>query len=177
MGELVAPATFGRWRRVAYPMALVLLLADLACLVLDLGDPLRFHHMLRVFKPSSPMSLGTWCLTAYSVPLTALMRAGLLPAWRRRLGGARAARWSPGGRRDRDGGLQGVLFSTMTRPGATTGRSCAGKLRGQAGGAEAAGVPSSVNRAYRSRAEAISSWKRGVGRRLSRNRSCRVKYT
>ena len=32
---------------------------DLLFLVLDLGDPLRFHYMLRVFKPSAPMSLGT----------------------------------------------------------------------------------------------------------------------
>ncbi len=41
----------------------------LACpplLIHDLGDPKRFHHMLRVWKPSSPMNLGTWVLTAYS---------------------------------------------------------------------------------------------------------------
>ena len=42
-------------------------------LVSDLGDPLRFHHMLRVFKPSSPMSLGTWSLTVYSLPLTLIV--------------------------------------------------------------------------------------------------------
>src|SRR5262249_9176859 len=71
--ELAAPATFTRVATRAYPVALALLLADLTCLVLDLGDPLRFHHMLRVFKPSSPMSLGTWCLTAYSLPLTAIV--------------------------------------------------------------------------------------------------------
>jgi hypothetical protein len=38
---------------------------------LDLGDPLRFHHMLRVLKLGSPMSVGTWCLTIFSLPLTA----------------------------------------------------------------------------------------------------------
>lgn len=32
-------------------------------LIADLGRPARFHHMLRVFKPSSPMSVGTWVLT------------------------------------------------------------------------------------------------------------------
>src|SRR5438270_1598207 len=69
-GDLAAPGTFGTATRLAYPIALVLLLADLLCLVLDLGHRLRFHHMLRVFKPSSPMSLGTCCLTAYSLPLT-----------------------------------------------------------------------------------------------------------
>src|SRR5437763_15942716 len=80
LGELAAPAAFAPVARVAYPVALVLLLADLACLVLDLGDPLRFHHMLRVFKPSSPMSLGTWCLMVYSFPLTAAAALSLLPA-------------------------------------------------------------------------------------------------
>ena len=28
------------------------------------GAPERFHHMLRVAKPTSPMSVGTWILTA-----------------------------------------------------------------------------------------------------------------
>jgi hypothetical protein len=69
--ELAAPAVFTSVAKVAYPVALVLLLVDLALLVLDLGDPLRFHHMLRVFKPGSPMSVGTWCLTIFSLPLTA----------------------------------------------------------------------------------------------------------
>jgi Ni/Fe-hydrogenase subunit HybB-like protein len=78
-GELVAPAVFTSVARVAYPVALVLLLTDLVCLVLDLGDPWRFHHMLRVFKPSSPMSLGTWCLTIYSFPLTVAAALSLLP--------------------------------------------------------------------------------------------------
>jgi Polysulphide reductase, NrfD len=73
VGELAAPALLGPVAKVAYPVALVLLLTDLMMLVLDLGDPLRFHHMLRVFKPSSPMSLGTWSLTVYSLPLTLIV--------------------------------------------------------------------------------------------------------
>src|SRR6201992_2053942 len=71
VSELAAPAVFMRVAKVAYPVALVLLLVDLGLLVLDLGDPLRFHHMLRVFKPGSPMSLGTWSLTVFALPLTA----------------------------------------------------------------------------------------------------------
>ena len=71
ISELAAPAVFMHVAKIAYPIALVLLLGDLGLLVLDLGDPLRFHHMLRVFKPGSPMSLGTWCLTIFSFPLTA----------------------------------------------------------------------------------------------------------
>src|SRR5580658_10318233 len=78
VSELAAPVVFMRVAKVAYPVALVLLLVDLGLLVLDLGDPLRFHHMLRVFKPSSPMSLGTWCLTIFSLPLTAAAGLSLL---------------------------------------------------------------------------------------------------
>src|ERR1700734_2286817 len=76
--ELAAPAAFMHVAKIAYPIALVLLLVDLGLLVLDLGDPSRFHHMLRVFKPGSPMSLGTWCLTIFSLPLTAAAALSLL---------------------------------------------------------------------------------------------------
>ncbi|MFE1176112.1 NrfD/PsrC family molybdoenzyme membrane anchor subunit [Streptomyces sp. NPDC058773] len=36
-----------------------------AALVHDLGRPARFAHMLRVFKPTSPMSIGSWLLSVY----------------------------------------------------------------------------------------------------------------
>jgi hypothetical protein len=78
LSELMFPATFAPLAQVAYPIALVLLLIDLGCLVGDLGDPLRFHHMLRVVKLGSPMSVGTWCLTIYSLPLTLLAVVSLL---------------------------------------------------------------------------------------------------
>jgi formate-dependent nitrite reductase membrane component NrfD len=39
---------------------------SLAALVHDLGRPERFLNMLRVFKVTSPMSVGTWLVTAYS---------------------------------------------------------------------------------------------------------------
>jgi Ni/Fe-hydrogenase subunit HybB-like protein len=73
VGELLAPAAFRPLARWAYPLALLFLLGDLVSLVLDLGDPRRFHHMLRVWKPSSPMSLGTWVLSAYAGPVTLLV--------------------------------------------------------------------------------------------------------
>ena len=38
--------------------------ASPALLIKDLGVPRRFHHMLRVAKPTSPMSVGTWILSA-----------------------------------------------------------------------------------------------------------------
>jgi formate-dependent nitrite reductase membrane component NrfD len=42
-----------------------------AALVHDLGRPGRFFNMLRVFKPTSPMSVGSWLLVGYS-PLSAV---------------------------------------------------------------------------------------------------------
>ncbi|MEU6347471.1 NrfD/PsrC family molybdoenzyme membrane anchor subunit [Streptomyces sp. NPDC046977] len=35
-------------------------------LVHDLGRPERFYHMLRVFRPTSPMSVGSWLLSVYA---------------------------------------------------------------------------------------------------------------
>ncbi|MGV0872076.1 NrfD/PsrC family molybdoenzyme membrane anchor subunit [Mycolicibacterium sp. XJ879] len=52
-------------RKVSRIGALVSVLASLYFLIADLGRPERFHHMLRVAKPSSPMSMGTWILSAY----------------------------------------------------------------------------------------------------------------
>jgi len=37
-----------------------------AILVYDLGRPSRFHHMLRVFRPTSPMNMGVWILSSVS---------------------------------------------------------------------------------------------------------------
>ena len=37
-----------------------------ALLISDLGVPSRFLNMLRVFKPTSPMSVGSWLLAAYA---------------------------------------------------------------------------------------------------------------
>ena len=39
---------------------------SMVALVHDLGRPARFVNMLRVFKPTSPMSVGTWLLSAYT---------------------------------------------------------------------------------------------------------------
>jgi formate-dependent nitrite reductase membrane component NrfD len=70
-------------RRVGRLGALVGISASMFALVHDLGRPDRFHHMLRVAKPTSPMSVGTWILTAYG-PAAGLAGAAelrpLLPA-------------------------------------------------------------------------------------------------
>jgi Polysulphide reductase, NrfD len=47
-------------------------------LVLDLGRPLRFLHMMRIFKTRSPMSMGAWCLSAFSGVAFGAVAADLL---------------------------------------------------------------------------------------------------
>jgi Ni/Fe-hydrogenase subunit HybB-like protein len=131
--ELAAPAVFTPVAKVAYPIALILLLADLVCLVLDLGDPWRFHHMLRVFKPSSPMSLGTWCLTIYSFPLTVVAALSLLPEggitleWLRRTAVVLGLLPALG-----SAVYKGVLLSTNAQPGWRDARWLGGYLTNSA---------------------------------------------
>ncbi|MGB9378315.1 MAG: NrfD/PsrC family molybdoenzyme membrane anchor subunit, partial [Mycobacteriales bacterium] len=57
--------------------ALVGISLSFAALVHDLGKPSRFVNMLRVAKPTSPMSVGTWLLTAYG-PMAGLAGAAEL---------------------------------------------------------------------------------------------------
>jgi hypothetical protein len=45
--------------------ALAAISGSVAALIHDLGKPARFVNMLRVLKPSSPMSIGSWLLAAY----------------------------------------------------------------------------------------------------------------
>ena len=124
VGELAWPALLAPVARAAYPVALVFLLTDLLLLVSDLGDPLRFHHMLRVFKPSSPMSLGTWSLTVYSLPLTLIVAIEAAQALDLLPPGSTAPEWVRRsavvfGLLPAFGSLayKGVLFSTCSQPG------------------------------------------------------------
>ncbi|MFT7834622.1 polysulfide reductase NrfD [Saccharothrix sp. BKS2] len=78
-------------RRAGRLGALVSLGAGMVFLVMDLGRPERFLHMLRVAKPTSPMSVGTWFLVAYGPGVGAAAVAEVLPA-RWRLG--RLLRWA-----------------------------------------------------------------------------------
>ncbi|HEX3425297.1 MAG TPA: NrfD/PsrC family molybdoenzyme membrane anchor subunit [Acidimicrobiales bacterium] len=54
-----------------------------AALVKDLGRPSRFANMLRVLKPTSPMSVGSWILTAYGPAAAGAAGAALLGRFRR----------------------------------------------------------------------------------------------
>ena len=70
-------------RRVSWLGSFAGLLASLWFLVSDLGRPERFHHMLRVVKPTSPMSVGTWILTAFGPGVGAAAVNELVPRrWR-----------------------------------------------------------------------------------------------
>jgi hypothetical protein len=51
--------------RVARRVALGGVLASPALLISDLGRPSRFFNMLRVVRPTSPMNMGAWLLSAY----------------------------------------------------------------------------------------------------------------
>lgn len=66
--------TFGRkdYKNLVRASRYISLAALLPCpplLIADLGKPQKFHHMLRVWKPKSPMNFGAWTLTAFSLPV------------------------------------------------------------------------------------------------------------
>ncbi|HYP43859.1 MAG TPA: NrfD/PsrC family molybdoenzyme membrane anchor subunit [Propionibacteriaceae bacterium] len=85
-------------RRAGRIGSLGFLSLSMAALVADLGRPERFINMLRVFKPTSPMSVGTWILTAFG-PGAAVA------------GGAEIARLLP-----YDFGVWGRLLDFAARP-------------------------------------------------------------
>lgn len=58
--------------RTAHAIAFATMLPCAPLLIDDLGMPSRFHHMLRIFKPSSPMNLGAWTLTVHGAMSTVL---------------------------------------------------------------------------------------------------------
>ena len=70
-----------RLARRARVTSLAAMTASAAFLVEDLGRPERFLNMLRVVRPTSPMSVGSWVLAAYgpAVGLSAVRRDGWLP--------------------------------------------------------------------------------------------------
>lgn len=56
---------FTKLRRNTRLTALAATIAGTGFLIVDLGRPERFHHMMRTFKPSSPMNMGTWVLASF----------------------------------------------------------------------------------------------------------------
>ncbi len=64
--------------QVARKVALGALLPSPPLLIMDLGRPERFYNMLRIFKPRSPMSMGSWCLSLFGGLLSAAVGADVL---------------------------------------------------------------------------------------------------
>lgn len=92
-------------------LSAVAILPAAPLLIMDLGDPKRFHHMLRIWKPSSPMNLGSWLLTAYTpVCLWAAFREAFMKK------PARATDWVGFPLALGLAGYTGVLLSTTATP-------------------------------------------------------------
>jgi DMSO reductase anchor subunit len=89
--------------RVARRVGMAALLPSPVLLTLDLGRPERFHHMLRVFRPTSPMSVGSWTLVLFSGALGTATLLGELD----RLPGLRALA-------DAASAVLGAVMSTYT---------------------------------------------------------------
>lgn len=70
VAELFGGPDGDRIKRTGRYLALATLIPSPWLLIADLGRPERFHHMLRVLKLRSPMSVGTWGLSIYGVFVT-----------------------------------------------------------------------------------------------------------
>jgi hypothetical protein len=66
-----------RSSRVARFVSVGAIVPGAPLLIKDLGRPARFLHMLRIFKPRSPMSMGVWCLLGFSNAMAGAVAADL----------------------------------------------------------------------------------------------------
>lgn len=100
--------------RDGFTVAALAAMTSLPLLIRDLGRPERFHHMLRVFKPSSPMNFGAWVLSVFSPVATvrAMVELGDSPQapWLLRL----VARLTPRPLLDLVGALAGFALAGYT---------------------------------------------------------------
>jgi formate-dependent nitrite reductase membrane component NrfD len=72
-------------RRLARTSLFTSFVAMIGCpplLIADLGRPERFYNMLRVVKPTSPMSIGSWVLALFGAALGGATVSQLLGIWR-----------------------------------------------------------------------------------------------
>lgn len=80
--SLVDGESFASLRKHSRYVALAGVSASTVLLIGDLGRPTRFLYMLRVFRPTSPMSVGSWILSAFGTFAGAAAGAEFL-GWRR----------------------------------------------------------------------------------------------
>ena len=83
IGSLRDRRAFRGARRNARLIAMAGMFAGSALLIADLKKPQRFHNMLRIFRPTSPMSFGSSILGAFGIASAASMLEEV-PAARRR---------------------------------------------------------------------------------------------
>jgi formate-dependent nitrite reductase membrane component NrfD len=77
LAEVAGGRKHERLARIAHYVSFAALLPCPPLLIDDLGLPRRFHHMLRIVKPSSPMNVGSWALLLHGAGAT-LMVAKML---------------------------------------------------------------------------------------------------
>ncbi len=73
VGSLAEVFNSERHKKLARTAHYVSFATFLPCPILlidDLGVPTRFHHMLRIFKPASPMNLGAWAFAVHGAGAT-----------------------------------------------------------------------------------------------------------
>lgn len=78
MGAMAGLTGYDRLALTARVTAALGAAAGAGFLVAELGRPERFLNMLRIFKPSSPMSMGSWTLAAHSTLTAAAAASALL---------------------------------------------------------------------------------------------------
>lgn len=105
--QLTGRATLRRNTRLS---ALTAVGLGAVALVLDLGRPERFLNMLRTIKPTSPMSLGSWILSAFSAGIGVASAAEIDRLTRQKLplGPLRKLLYALEG----PGGLEAAVFAT-----------------------------------------------------------------
>lgn len=96
LGQLTGRAHLARVGRLVAAGGSI---ASVGALIHDLGRPERFLYMLRVFKPTSPLSVGSWILAPFSALASASAGASVT-GWLPKLGTLA-------------GSLAGVLGPTM----------------------------------------------------------------
>jgi formate-dependent nitrite reductase membrane component NrfD len=84
LADMLGPRSDRAYVAAGRFIAFLGVLASLPLLVADLGRPERFLNMLRVFKPRSMMSTGSWALTAFGGFTGLAVAVEMLPALSRR---------------------------------------------------------------------------------------------
>jgi formate-dependent nitrite reductase membrane component NrfD len=112
--RLFGGASGAELARIATYVSFVSLLPCPVLLILDLGRPGRFLHMLRVFRTSSPMSIGSWGLTTFGLISVVATGLQLLEDRSSRGGDRRAARRPAGDVLALFGALSGLFVAGYT---------------------------------------------------------------